>query len=37
VEVSFTTVIDKQGCGANKKRCGNAPKNMHFETVSDSF
>jgi len=28
VKVSFTTVIDKQGCCANKKRCGNAPKKL---------
>jgi len=26
--VNFTTVIDKQGCSANKTRCGNAPKKL---------
>jgi len=26
--VGFTTVIDKQGFSADKKRCGNAPKKL---------
>jgi len=30
VKVSFTTVIDKQVCSANEKRCGNAHKKLPF-------
>jgi len=28
MKVSFTTVIDKQGCSASNTRCGNAPKKL---------